>query len=136
MAKRLSRASVENTVNQLVEALHDQDASRTELENFKATNPAPEPPPAFEYLSEFLDHHESTQRYQVELERREKALATADKLYAKAADSLQDVLPEGIPLRFDYLGMRRDLYGKRYGIVKEQGEVSVYAIEDTTDQNG
>ncbi len=132
MDKRPARAIVERTFYQLVEALADQDASRTEIENFKAAHPAPEPPPVFEGLPRFFDHYERRQKYQDELEKREKVLATADQAYERAADSLQDVLPEGVLLRFDYTGTRANLFGKRYGVVKEQGEVTAYAIEGTT----
>ena len=129
MPKRLSRVSVENAVNQLVEALYDRDAARVELERFKAAHPAPEPPPEFDHLHAFLDYHDRRREYEDEVAKREKTLSIAEKSYARAADSLRDVLPENVLLHYDYMGRRTSLNGKKYGILNRQGEIIVPSIE-------
>ena len=118
MAKRMSDRVVESTVNQLVEAEQRQSAARAELERFKATYPRPEPPGAFPNLRVFLDYHRARSGYEDEVEKREKALATAEASYRQAAEQLQDVLPENVPLNHDYRNIA-------YVIVKRQGEVNI-----------
>jgi len=115
----MSDRVLEATVIQLVEAEQGRVTAQAELDSFKADHPRPEPPGAFPTLRVFIEYYRRVRSYEVEVAKRERKLATAEKLYAQAAEQLQDVLPENVPLNYDYRGSLRDV------IVKRQGEVSI-----------
>jgi hypothetical protein len=113
-----------------VEAWHARDAAQTELDNSKAANDPPEPPDEFPNLREFIEYHRSTSHYEGEVAKREKNVASAEKSYTQASHMLRDVLPENVPLHYEYME-QGDLQGTQYVIVNRQGEVSVSYENDS-----
>ena len=120
--------SIEGAVNRLVEAEHDRRAAQAELERFNVTYYRPEPPEEFAYIGHLVEYHQSVRRYEDALEDRKKGVDTAEKSYTQAAQTLRDVLPENVPLRYDYMGRRSNLLGTTFMIVKKQGEITVPEI--------
>ena len=139
MSKHLSRTVVENTLNQLVEAWHDEEAASADLDRFEETFPAPKPPPEFENVRAFLDFHDRRQTYDDEVQKREKNIASAERRYVDAAIKLRGVLPGNVPLHYEYSGNRQQLYGHQYRIVSMAGGdvivSSTEALVSPTDQN-
>ena len=125
-----SQWTIESTVERLVEAEHMRLAARAELERFTEANGPPDVPEEFTNLSELVEYHKRFQEYQAAINRRKEDVGTAEKSYNEAADSLRDVLPEDVPLRYDYPGRKEPMVGKRYAIVKKNNEVIIPEIEE------
>ncbi len=119
--------SIESAVNELVEADDDRRAAQADLDRFNADK-APEPPQEFATLQALISFHRRGRDYEGALAKRQENLAAAEKRYTQAAEILREVLPENVPLKYDYAGSRTDLLGTRYDIVYRQGEVIVPKI--------
>jgi hypothetical protein len=128
VGRRMSERSIESTVNQLVEALHDRAAAQAELDRFNTTYRPPIPPVEFANLRAFLDFHRLQRDYEDAVAEREKNLATTEERYTQAAHRLREVLPEDVLLHHEYMGRRRNLLGTRYVIVNTEGEVKVTVV--------
>ena len=125
------RLDVESAVQQLVEAEHDRLAAEAELERIKAASEQPEPPEEFAQVDELIEHHRRVLEYEDNVNRQKRAIGTAETSYNQAAELLRDVLPENVPLTYDYPGRRVDMVGKRYVVIKREGKVIVPAIEES-----
>jgi hypothetical protein len=113
------------TVNQLVEAWHDQQEAPQQLNIFKANNPRPTPPPEFEGLQQLTEFDERRRTYEAQLTDHEDKADIAMASYEKAADKLRDVLPENTSLQYTYQGERGELEGGRYFIVNTEGNINI-----------
>jgi hypothetical protein len=125
------RLDIESAVQQLVEAEHNRLAVEAELERIKAASEQPEPPEKFAQVDELVEHHSRVLQYEDKVNRLKQAIVTAETSYNQAAGLLQDVLPEDVPLTYDYPGRREDMVGKRYVVIKREGKVIVPAIEES-----
>ncbi len=125
------RLDIESAVQQLVEAEHNRLAAEAELERIKAAREQPEPPEQFAQVDELVEHHSRVLEYEDKVSRQKHAIVTAETSYTQAAELLRDVLPENVPLTYDYPGRREDMVGKRYVVIKREGKVIVPAIEES-----
>ena len=112
-------------IGQLVEAREDQSAAERRLHEYRAAETPPEIPNDFEDVDAFLDYHHRRQSYENHLRQHENALKTAKREYTEAAEQLLVFLPDGVPLRYTYLGERSELVGAEYVIVRKQGEIVI-----------
>ena len=117
--------AVRSILGQLIEARADQNDADKKLHDYRAANTAPEVPNEFEDVDAFLDYHHRRQRYENDLRQHENALKKAKKEYANAADQLLLFLPDGVSLRYAYLGERSELFSREYVIVRKQGEIVI-----------
>ena len=124
------RLDIESAVQQLVEAEQYRLAAEAELERIKAASEQPEPPEEFAQVDELVEHHRRVLEYEDKVNRQKQAIDTAETSYNQAAELLRGVLPENVPLSYDYPGRREDMVGKRYVVIKREGKVIVPAIED------
>ena len=125
------RLDIESAVQQLVEAEQYRLAAEAELDRIKAASEQPEPPEKFAQVDELVEHHSRVLQYEDKVNRLKQAIVTAETSYNQAAELLQDVLPEGVPLTYDYPGRREEMVGKRYVVIKREGKVIVPAIEES-----
>jgi hypothetical protein len=125
------KLDIESAVKQLVEAEHDRLAAEAELERIKAASEQPEPPEEFAKVDELVEHHRRVLEYEDKVNRQKQTINTAEQAYNQAAALLRDVMPENVPLKYDYPGRREDRIGKRYVIMKREGAVIVPAIEES-----
>jgi hypothetical protein len=123
------KLDIESAVKQLVEAEHDRLAAEAELERIKAAPEQPELPEEFAHVHELVEHHRRVREYEDKVNRQKQAIDTAETSYNQAAALLRDVLPENVPLSYEYPGRREDMVGKRYVVIKSEGKVIVPAIE-------
>jgi hypothetical protein len=124
----MSDSELEATINALVEALHDQELAQEQLDSFKADHRSPKPPEEFINVRTLIEFHRERRWYEEELAKREERVADAKERYAEADEALRDVLPENVPLHYDYAGRRLGLGGKQYNIVKREGRVIVTSV--------
>ena len=125
------KLDIESAVQQLVEAEHNRLAAEAELERIKAAHEQPEPPEQFAKVDELVEHHSRVLEYEDKVNRQKQAIVTAETSYTQAAELLRDVLPENVPLTYDYPGKREDMVDKRYVVIKREGKVIVPAIEES-----
>jgi hypothetical protein len=128
---RGQKLDIESAVQQLVEAEQYRLAAEAELERIKAASEQPEPPEEFAQVDELVEHHRRVLQYEDKVKRLKQAIVTAETSYNQAAELLRDVLPEDVPLTYDYPGRREDMVGKRYVVIKREGKVVVPAIEES-----
>jgi hypothetical protein len=121
----MDKQEIRNTVNQLVEAWHDQAEAQRQLEIYRASHLPPEPPNQFEGLKDLYEFDELKRSYQGALTNHQNQLEAAQIAYAKAAEKLQEVLPEGVGLQYTYQGERGNLDGGRYLIMTTQSRLIV-----------
>jgi hypothetical protein len=125
------KLDIESAVKQLVEAEHDRLAAEAELERIKAAPEQPELPEEFAHVHELVEHHRRVREYEDKVNRQKQTINTAEQAYNQAAALLRDVMPENVPLKYDYPDSREDMIGKRYVIMKREGAVIVPAIEES-----
>ena len=125
------KLDIESAVQQLVEAEHDRLAAEAELERIKAASEQPEPPEEFAQVDELVEHHRRVLEYEDKVNRQKQDIASAETSYNQAAELLRDVLPENVPLTYEYPGRREDMVGKRYVVIKREGKVIVPAVEES-----
>ena len=123
------KLDIESAVQQLVEAEHNRLAAEAELDRIKAASERPEPPEEFAQVDELVEHHRRVLEYEDKVNRQKQTINTAEPSYNQAAELLRDVLPENVPLTYDYPGRREDMVGSRYVVIKREGKVIVPAIE-------
>lgn len=117
--------ALRSILGQLVEAREDQSDAEKRLHDYRAAETPPEIPNEFEDVDAFLDYHHRRQSYENHLRQHENALKMARKEYTEAAEQLLVFLPDGVPLRYTYLGERSELVGAEYVIVRKQGEIVI-----------
>jgi hypothetical protein len=113
----MDTTELRDTVNQLVEAEFDQEATQARLDRFKESNDLPRAPSEFNSLQAFLDFHDRRQQYVGELSNLEAERAAAKDRYDQAVSKLKRVLPTNVPLHYTYEGPRQELEGVRYTII-------------------
>ena len=116
---------IRSILDQLVEAREDQNGADKRLHDYRAAKTPPEVPNKFEDVDAFLDYNHRRQSYENDLKQHEKALEKAKKEYADTADQLLLFLPDSVPLRYTYQGVRSELLSTEYVIVRKQGEIVV-----------
>jgi hypothetical protein len=121
----VDKQEIRDTVNQLVEAWHDQDEAREQLDNYRVSHSPPKPPSQFEGLRDLFEFDELKRSYQGALTNYQNQLEAAQKAYAEAGEKLREVLPENVGLAYTYQGKRGYLDGERYLIVNTEGGVIV-----------
>ena len=124
------KLDIESAVQQLVEGEQNRLTAEAELERIQAASEQPEPPEEFAQVDELVEHHRRILEYEDKVNRQKQAIDTAEASYNQAAELLRGVLPENVPLTYEYPGRREDMVGKRYVVIKREGKVIVPAIED------
>ena len=117
--------AVRTILRQLIEAREVRNEADKRLQDYRAAKTPPEVPNEFEDVDAFLDYHHRRQSYENDLRQREKALKKARREYTDAADQLLLFLPDGVSLHYTYQGVRSDLFGKEYVIMRRQGEIVI-----------
>jgi hypothetical protein len=115
----MDKQQVRNTLNQLVEADHDRRAKQMELDRYTQSHEPPRAPSEFENLDAFVDYQEKRQEYHDRLQSLQTALDGANKAYKEAEDTLGRVLPDNVPLRYDYAGQHPELQGVRFTVTNQ-----------------
>jgi hypothetical protein len=121
----MNKQEIRDTVNQLIEAWHDEDEARQQLDNYKVSHSPPKPPSQFEGLRDLFEFDELRRSYQGGLTNHQNQLEAAQKAYEEAGDKLGEVLPAGAGLHYTYQGERGKLEGRRYVILNTQGRAVV-----------
>ncbi len=111
---------VHQTVNRLVEAERDLREAQTRRNEFVQTRILPRPPSRFEGLPEFLDFHEQRRRFEDDRRSLDAVVEKAEYAYKKAEGTLMKILPEDVPLIYDYEGKRKELIGVRFTITNSR----------------
>jgi hypothetical protein len=125
MTGQIPPRRIEPTVSRLVETLHDKEEAKRALDHFKETAHPPPLPAEFPNLSSFLEFHVKRQRYEKRLKSHEAQLSELEQTYEQLGNRLLGVLPENIPLHYEYAGLRSGLKGAAYTIMNRQGELTV-----------
>jgi hypothetical protein len=81
-------------------------------------------------VDEVVEHYRRVLEYEDKVNRQKQAIDTAETSYNQAAELLRGVLPENVPLSYEYPGRREDMVGKRYVVIKSEGKIIVPAIEE------
>jgi hypothetical protein len=125
MTEDLPVGRVEPILNRLLELLHDKEMAKGALDRFKETEHPPSPPEEFANLRTFLDFHERTRKYKKDLSDREARHSTFEADYEVRAREVLAILPENVPLHFEYTGGRSESRNTSYTIVKRQGQLNI-----------
>ena len=121
----MDREQVHETINQLVEAYHDEPQARERLTHFTTTNERPIRPNQFPNLVAFLNFHDERQRYNDTLQSLHNEVAFLDAAHKDAEQKLIGILPENTPLHYDYEGNRQELAGQRFTIVNQHRTIMI-----------
>ena len=124
--------ALRSILGQLVEAREDQNDADKRFHDYSTAKTPPEIPNEFGDVDAFLDYHHRRQRYENHLRQHENALKTAKREYTEAAEQLLVFLPDGVPLRYAYVGERSELFGAEYVIVRKQGEIVIESTSRAT----
>ena len=95
---------VEPILNRLLELLHDKEMAKRALDRFKETMHPPPPPEEFANLHTFLEFHERNRKYKKDLSDHEARHSTFEADYEVRAREVLEILPENVPLHFEYTG--------------------------------
>jgi hypothetical protein len=133
----MDKNRIHETINQLVEALHDQRAAQTRLRDFQDSNAPPPVPREFKSLHAFLDFYGHQQDYENGIRDLEAESNKAKEQYDQARYALSQVLPTNVPLYYTYEGDREELRGWQYVIMNMsqgwQGQITLSATQPTQD---
>jgi hypothetical protein len=116
---------VEPILNRLLELLHDKEIAKRDLDHFKETEHPPPPPEEFANLRTFLEFHEPNRKYKKDLSDREARLSTFEKDYGVRAKEVLAILPENVPLHYEYTGGRSEPGNTSYTIMNRQGQLII-----------
>lgn len=115
----MDRQQVHETINRLVETYHDLLQAQERLARFSALNEPPRKPAVFPDLPAFLDFHEERRRYEDRLQSFRIEVEVLDEAHKEAERTLQDILPENVPLSYDYEGEHQELVGMWFRLVNQ-----------------
>jgi hypothetical protein len=125
----MDRELVHETINQLVEAYHDEPQAEQRLKHFTATNERPSRPDQFPNLVAFLNFHDEGRRYDDTLQSLRTVVANIKEARKEPEERLLDILPENTPLHYAYEGSRRELAGQRFTIVNQHRTIMISSSE-------
>ena len=121
----MDRDQVHETINQLVEAYHDEPQARERLTHFTATNERPIKPDQFPNLVTFLNFHDERRTYDDTLQSLRIEVENLTTAHKVAELALLGILPENTPLHYDYIGNRQELAGQRFTIVNQHRTIMI-----------
>jgi hypothetical protein len=116
---------VEPILNRLLELLHDKEMAKRALDRYKETAHPPLPPEEFANLRTFLEFHERNRKYKKDLSDREARLSRFETNYEVRAREVLAILPENVPLHYEYTGGRFEPGDTSYTIMNRQGQLSI-----------
>jgi hypothetical protein len=125
MTEDMPVSRVEPILNRLLELLHDKEMAKRDLDRFKESEHPPPPPEEFASLRTFLEFHEPNRKYKKDLSDREARLSKFEEDYEVRAREVLAVLPENVPLHYEYTGGRFEPGDTSYTIVNRQGQLIV-----------
>jgi len=116
-----SRARQEDALARQIEGLIDawievQDKQR-QLSKFQEDHHSPEPPQEFNNVSGLIEFNIEKSRYETTLRGYRDRLMTAERAFVQQGAALLTLLPEGVPLIYQYQGYGMGPMGKRFKIV-------------------
>ena len=130
----MDRELVHETINQLVEAYHDEPQAQQRLEHFTSSNLPPGQPDQFPNLAAFLNFHDERRRYNDTLQSLRTVVASIEEARKEAQQRLLDILPENTPLHYDYEGSRPELAGQRFTIVNQHRTIMISSSGPPSDR--
>ena len=116
---------VEHILNRLLDLLHDKEMAKRDLDRFKEMEHPPSPPEEFANLRNFLEFHGHNRKYKEDLRDREARHNTFETDYEVRAREVLAILPENVPLHFEYTGVRSESGNTPYTFVNRQGQLIV-----------
>ena len=116
---------VEPILNRLLELLHDKEMAKRDLDRFKETEHPPPPPEEFANLRTFLEFHERNRKYKKDLSDREARLSEFEEHYEVRAREVLAILPEDVPLHYEYTGGSLGSENTSYTIINRQGQLII-----------
>jgi hypothetical protein len=125
MTEDLPVGRVEPILNRLLELLHDKEMAKGALDRFKETEHPPSPPEEFANLRTFLEFHERNRKYKKDLSDREARLSQFEEHYEVRARGVLAILPESVPLHYEYTGDSLGSVNTSYIIVNRQGQLII-----------
>jgi hypothetical protein len=125
MTEDMPVSRVEPILNRLLELLHDKEMAKRALDRFKETNNPPPPPEEFANLRTFLEFHEPNRKYKKDLSDREARLSEFETHYEVRAREVLAMLPENVPLHYEYTGERSEPGNTSYTIINRQGQLII-----------
>ena len=125
MTENMPASRVEPILNRLLELLHDKEMAKGALDRFKETEHPPPPPEEFANLRTFLEFHERNRKYKKDLSDREARLSEFERHYDVRAREVLAMLPENVPLHYEYTGGQFKPGNASYTIMNRQGQLII-----------
>ena len=125
MTEDIPVGRVEPILNRLLELLHDKEMAQEALDRFKETEHPPPPPEEFANLRTFLEFHERNRKYKKDLSDREARLSQFEEHYEVRAREVLAILPENVPLHYEYTGESFGAENTSYTIMNRQGRLII-----------
>ena len=125
MTEDMPVGRVEHILNRLLDLLHDKEMTKRDLDRFKEMEHPPSPPEEFANLRTFLEFHERNRKYKEDLRDREARHNTFEADYEVRAREVLAILPENVPLHYEYTGGRSEPGNTSYTIMNRQGQLII-----------
>jgi hypothetical protein len=125
MTEDMPVARVELILNRLLELLHDKEMAKGALDRFKETEHPPPPPEEFANLRTFLEFHKRNRQYKKDLSDRGAKLSQFEEHYEVRAREVLAILPENVPLHYEYTGGNLGSGNTSYTIMNRQGQLII-----------
>ena len=127
-----SSGDVMGELNRIIESKREVEKARGRLEEYKRTVGEPQASQRFDDVSELLSYIERKNDYERGLNAAEDTLEEAEEAYKQTAAKVQEFLPAGSEIRYDYQGKRKRFRNKKYVIHNQRDEVTVRELPHET----